>query len=203
MRRSTLKLAAVYASALTLCVTMRVIAQQSSLPTFSQAEQTTAEIEPVKQIAAADYDADEQMQAEQLAVIIQEPKTDDTLVKSLDWSSQDSDYLLKIAMAEAEGEDVEGKALVMLVVLNRTWSDEFPDSVQDVIFQEDQFAVMKNGGRYWTTEPDAECYAALTLISKGWDESDGALYFESCDGSSWQSRNAEYIFTHGNHRFYK
>lgn len=28
-------------------------------------------------------------------------------------------------MAEAEGEDTEGKALVILVVLNRVWSDDF------------------------------------------------------------------------------
>ena len=46
------------------------------------------------------------------------------------------DYLLaQIAMAEAEGEDTEGKALVMLVVLNRVEADEFPDSVENVIYQ--------------------------------------------------------------------
>ena len=37
----------------------------------------------------------------------------------LNWNNKDSDILLKIAMAEAEGEGTEGKALVMKVVLNR------------------------------------------------------------------------------------
>lgn len=47
-------------------------------------------------------------------------------IGSLDWDADDSYRLAKIAMAEAEGEDTEGKALVILVVLNRVWSDEFP-----------------------------------------------------------------------------
>ena len=46
-----------------------------------------------------------------------------TLIGSLDWGGEDTDILLKIAMAEAEGEGVKGKALVMLVVLNRVWSE--------------------------------------------------------------------------------
>lgn len=40
-------------------------------------------------------------------------------IGSLDWDVDDSYRLAKIAMAEAEGEDTEGKALVILVVLNR------------------------------------------------------------------------------------
>lgn len=39
-------------------------------------------------------------------------------IHSRDLDGEDSEMLMKIAMAEAEGESVEGKALVMLVVLN-------------------------------------------------------------------------------------
>jgi len=53
----------------------------------------------------------------------------------MDWDSDDAYRLAKIAMAEAESEDTEGKALVMLVVLNRVWDDEFPDTIEEVIFQ--------------------------------------------------------------------
>ena len=45
------------------------------------------------------------------------------IIMSRDWGAEDAYLLEKIAMAEAEGEDTEGKALVMLVVLNRVWSD--------------------------------------------------------------------------------
>ena len=46
-----------------------------------------------------------------------------------------SPRLAKLAMAEAEGEDTEGKALVILVVLNRVQSEGFPDTVEDVILE--------------------------------------------------------------------
>lgn len=132
-----------------------------------------------------------------------EENTYESLIGSRDWGAEDAELLMKIAMAEAEGESVEGKALVMLVVLNRVWSDEFPDTIEEVIFQPRQFSVTEPGGRYYTTEPDEGCREALALISTGWDGSQGALYFESCESDSWHSRNLEYLFQEGNHRFYR
>lgn len=118
------------------------------------------------------------------------------------------DYLLaKIAMAEAEGESIEGKALVMLVVLNRVNDSCFPDTVGEVIFQhkEDiyQFSPMQEGGRFYTNEPNEDCWEALELVKSGWDESQGALYFESCEGNTWHNRNLELLFEEGGHQFYK
>ena len=74
------------------------------------------------------------------------------------WIRKDSDILLRIAMAEAEGEGTEGKALVMNVILNRVESEEFPDSIEAVVFQPGQFESVLDDGRYWDVEPDAECY---------------------------------------------
>lgn len=79
----------------------------------------------------------------------------------LNWNNKDSDILLRIAMAEAEGEGTEGKALVMKVVLNRVENKEFPNSVEGVVFQQGQFEPVLDDGRYWNVEPDAECYKAL------------------------------------------
>ena len=75
----------------------------------------------------------------------------------------EDEMLLRTAMGEAEGESVEGKALVMCVILNRTESSLFPDSIEDVVFQRNQFSVTKPGGRYWTLEPDVR---ALELSEK-------------------------------------
>ena len=128
---------------------------------------------------------------------------DDSLIKSRDWDAEDLYLLAKIAMAEAEGEDVEGKALVILVVLNRVWTDEFPGTIHDVIYQKSQFSPIANG-RFDRVEPDEECYEALEMVMSGWDESNGALYFESeKSADNWHSRHLEYLFTHGGHRFYK
>lgn len=126
----------------------------------------------------------------------------ESLIKSYDWSSDDAYLLTKIAMAEAENQDTEGKALVMLVVLNRAWSEEFPDSIEDVIFQPKQFSPVSNG-RWERVEPDQDCWKALSMIEKGWDKSKGALYFESESASRWHRDNLSFLFKHGDHMFYK
>lgn len=125
-------------------------------------------------------------------------------IMSCDWDTDDSYLLAKIAMAEAEGEDTEGKAYVIMVVLNRMLSDEFPDTIEDVIFQYNQFSPVSNG-RFYNIEPNDDCWDALDMIQVDkWDKSQGALYFESCESEdNWHSRNLEYLFTHGKHRFYK
>lgn len=116
----------------------------------------------------------------------------------------EDDYLLaKIAMAEAESEDTKGKALVMLVVMNRVLDDEFPDTIKEVIFQKGQFSPIRNG-RYNRVEPNRDCYEALRLIrDKGWDGSEGATYFESRSNSTWHSEHLTFLFRHGRHYFYK
>ena len=129
--------------------------------------------------------------------------TNNSLIQSKDWDAEDSYLLAKIAMAEAEGGDVEGKALVILVVLNRVWTNEFPGTIHDVIYQKNQFSPISNG-RFDRVEPDNECYEALEMVMHGWDESQGALYFESeKSADNWHSRHLDYLFTHGGHRFYK
>lgn len=70
--------------------------------------------------------------------------------------------LCKIAMAEAEGEDVEGKALVMLVVLNRTKAEGFPDTVSDVIYEKGQFTPVANGR--FQRRSRQRCFEALQMI---------------------------------------
>lgn len=124
-------------------------------------------------------------------------------IGSLDWDADDSYRLAKIAMAEAEGEDTEGKALVILVVLNRVWSDDFPDTIEGVITEDTQFAAYENG-RYDRVEPDADCYRALEMVQvEHWDESRGATYFErTTDEATWHNTTLKKLFTHGNHTFY-
>lgn len=141
------------------------------------------------------------------AVIMELPEdiyteTNGNGLRTWEWNDEESYMLAKIAMSEAESENTEGKALVILVVLNRVLDDDFPDSVEEVITQENQFAPVANG-RYDRVEPDADCQDALALVAGGWDESKGALYFESRSSSAWHQKNLKYLFKHGNHYFYK
>lgn len=123
---------------------------------------------------------------------------------SKDWDAEDSYLLAKIAMAEAEGESIQGKTLVILVVLNRVHNADFPNTIQGVIFEENQFTPVING-RFDKVEPDADCWEAVQVVMEAqYDYSGGALYFESCDDAdNWHSRNLDFLYQCGNHKFYK
>jgi len=124
------------------------------------------------------------------------------------WTDEEEYLLAKIAMAEAEGESLEGKILVILTVLNRTQDDAFPDTIEDVVFESRngvyQFSCVGDG-RWYRVEPNEECWEAVRIIEEeNYDYSEGPLYFESCqDADNWHSRNLEFLYQVGNHRFYK
>lgn len=124
-----------------------------------------------------------------------------SLIYSYDWSDEESYLLTKIAMAEAGNQDTEGKALVMLVVLNRVWDDEFPNSIEEVIYQPRQFSPVLEG-TFDSAEPNEDCWNALDMVMQGWDESKGALYFESKSSSTWHEDNLKFLFKHQDHYFY-
>lgn len=123
---------------------------------------------------------------------------------SKDWSAKDSYLLAKIAMAEAEGCNIRTKTLVIMTVLNRVWSDEFPDTIEEVIFQENQFSPINNG-RWDRIEPNEDCYEAVKIVMEAkYDYSGGATYFESCNNEdNWHCRNLEFLYESDGLRFYK
>jgi spore germination cell wall hydrolase CwlJ-like protein len=130
-------------------------------------------------------------------------QTGQSIQLSMDFDSEDAYMLARIAMAEAEGEDTEGKALVILTVLNRVASDKFPDTIEEVITQEGAFTSYWNG-RYDRVEPNEDCYRALEMVQvQHWDESHGALYFErTTDEDTWHNTHLKELFKHGNHTFH-
>ena len=123
---------------------------------------------------------------------------------SKDWSAKESYLLAKIAMAEAEGCNIQTKTLIIMCVLNRVWSDEFPDTIEEVIFQENQFSPIDNG-RWDRVEPNEDCYEAVKIVMEAkYDYSGGATYFENCaDEDNWHSRNLEFLYESQGVRFYK
>lgn len=126
-------------------------------------------------------------------------------------AEEDLAVLLRIVEAEAGGEDLEGKLLVANVVLNRVDSDEFPDTVREVVFQQEkgvtQFSPVANG-RYETVEISEETIEAVGRALEGEDNSQGALYFAArehadSDRMRWFDENLTFLFKHGGHEFFK
>ncbi len=125
-------------------------------------------------------------------------------------SQKDLEALLRIVEAEAGGEDEEGKLLVANVVLNRVASEDFPDTVTEVVFQRDngvtQFSPVRNG-RYWTVKISDETISAVERALEGEDISQGALYFAArkyadSDKMRWFDEKLMYLFAHGGHEFF-
>ena len=115
--------------------------------------------------------------------------------------TMDEQYLLaSLAMCEAGNQDTEGKALVILTVLNRVADPRFPNTIHDVVFQPGQFTPAENGALSCTVADD-DCWGALDLVNvEGWDESQGCTYFCATYIDFWW---ADYLFTHGGHNFYR
>lgn len=115
------------------------------------------------------------------------------------FTDYEEDLLLRMGMAEAGDQGTYGIALVMRVCLNRVEDPGWPSTIEGVITQPGQYSTWP--GPIQSCTPSAECYEALDWIRNGWDESYGAEYFcmYYLDFSSW----AEYIFSYGDHHFYR
>lgn len=116
---------------------------------------------------------------------------------ALNLSEYDEYLLLNIMMHEAGNQGPIGCALVGRCVINRMQdpAGRFGNTIEAVLTQPHQFGPLSEICRY---TPNADCYTALEMLESGWDESQGALFFESGAGFSW----ATFLFQYGGHRFY-
>ena len=126
-------------------------------------------------------------------------------------SKEEIEMLERIVEAEATGEDIKGKILVANVILNRIEAKEFPDTIEEVIFQKDgkvyQFSPISDK-RYWKVKVTKETKEAVQRALDGEDYSQGALYFMARrrakkSSSKWFDQNLDWLFKHGGHEFYK
>lgn len=128
-----------------------------------------------------------------------------------DLSKEDITNLELLVEAEAGGEDYEGKLLVANVVLNRMVSEDFPDTVTEVIFQRNrkvtQFSPVGSGRIYEVTAGE-ETKKAVQDALEGKDVSKGALYFAARKIAApkkmqWFDENLTFLFRHGGHDFFR
>lgn len=132
-----------------------------------------------------------------------EPETVPTTPEPvMELTEKEKTMLLKIGMAERGKEGcTECIALVMCTVLNRVKAGRFGDNIGEVIFAPGQFTPVADGS-YHYAQPNEQCQEALDMVICGWDESQGALAYEWCEGASWHSRNLDLLFQHCDVRFY-
>lgn len=89
---------------------------------------------------------------------------------------QADEYLLARAVhGEARGEPYVGKVAVAAVILNRTRSSSFPNTVAGVIYQPLAFTAVADGQINLT--PNKDSIKAARDALNGWDPSYGCLYY--------------------------
>lgn len=85
------------------------------------------------------------------------------------------EIMAHIVYGEARGESYKGQVAVAAVILNRVHSSEFPDSIEEVIFQPNAFTAI-NDGQY-QLQPDTTAFKAVKDAFLGWDPSYGSVYY--------------------------
>lgn len=121
-------------------------------------------------------------------------------------NAMDYYWLARIIHAESGGEPLEGQIAVGNVVLNRVSSEDFPDSIPGVIFDDEngvQFEPVANGTVL--DEPAELSLEAARRVLDGENTGGDALYFfaPALSQGTWIDSSRTYRQTIGCHRFYQ
>ena len=141
----------------------------------------------------------------------EEPEGDIPPYEYFELSEREKYLLAKSIQCEAGNQPMEAKEAVVMVVLNRVDDIRFPNTIEEVIRQNDngiyQFSPLMEGGSFYYTELTEESYEAIYNVQYGitdlylWCD---YLWFECCESSdNWHSHNLEFTEQIGDIRFYR
>ena len=125
-------------------------------------------------------------------------------------SDEDYDTLLRTVEAEAGSEDIKGRVLVANVIMNRVKSEDFPNTVTEVVWDNSdgvpQFSPTYDG-RINEVAVSDETREAVKQALKGTDYSEGALFFIQKSAAEehnvkWFEKDLKRLFKYGVHEFY-
>lgn len=121
--------------------------------------------------------------------------------ETIDYDNDDLYWLARAVTGEARGEPYRGQIAVAAVIINRVKSEEFPDTIYDVIYQPGQFAAVDDG--QINLAPVDSAYSAAREALRGNDPSQGALYFYNPDTARtlWWLETREKTVRIGDHVF--
>lgn len=111
-------------------------------------------------------------------------------------------WLSRIIYAESGNQILDGRMAVGNVIMNRVESPNFPNTITGVLSQKNQFSPW-NGGKLADRTPSAGSVIAAKLVMDGGvvRQTRSALYFDAT-GTSWASRNRQFLTYLDGHYFY-
>ena len=121
-------------------------------------------------------------------------------------SQSDAEMLLKVAAAEAGGEDINGQLIVMQSVWNRVQLQDdyyrFPNTISDVIYQKNAFTSVSEG-KFDTAEPNYRTHLALAQFESNKNLDNQILGFETKGHGKTLLNYFDYYYTYGGHDVFK
>ena len=114
-----------------------------------------------------------------------------------EYSLDDIELAARVVHAEAGNQDLKGKRLVAAVILNRIDSEDFPDTVKDVVFQRHQFSTTTDGALEKAEKTvTGSDYAAVELEIR--DRTDPDIMYFTAGG---YNPSGERAYKYGDHYF--
>ena len=118
------------------------------------------------------------------------------------YNQEDLFWLSRVIYRESGNQPMEGQMAVGNVILNRVADPAFPNTVEEVLAQKNQFTTYASGVLAATNPSQSSIIAAKLVMDGGVvEETKGALFFDS-GANSWAARNKDHIATIGGHKFY-
>ena len=138
-------------------------------------------------------------------IIMENLSVSNEVIGDREYTNDEIYWLAKIISSESEDEPMKGKIAVGNVVLNRTKSKDYPDTIYSVIFDKEngvQFQPTANGSIYKDAVKDA--YLAAKLCLEGYNVVGDCKYFLNprIATNFWIPNNKNYYTTIRNHDFY-
>jgi N-acetylmuramoyl-L-alanine amidase len=140
-----------------------ILLLKKQFPLYAKQPDEQEKLEKIKQIQEYVKKKEEQKKIEE-AKRIEEQKR-----------QEEYNLFARLVEAEAKGESYKGKVAVAEVVLNRVESEQFPDTITEVIYQKGQFSPVSNGSI--NNNPSEDSKKAVQEALKGTNLTYGALYF--------------------------
>lgn len=134
-----------------------------------------------------------------------EAETEPEVKQVIAMTDEDYQTFLRIVEAEATGGDVKSKLLVANVIINRVKHYKFPNTVTEVVFQNNQFSPIKDG-RFYMVNVTETTIEAVNRALAGEDYSQGATFFCAtyvATKDSWHCKNLTRVLEYGGHVYFK
>jgi N-acetylmuramoyl-L-alanine amidase len=91
----------------------------------------------------------------------------------------DVNLMARVVMSESGNQPQAGKIAVAETIINRVLSDEFPNTVYEVVYEPSQYSTADNG------EPTVECYEAVYTALREQTHPSNMYYFRGGYYHSW------------------